>query len=198
MPRCPKIRIDGAVAIVKVTGEPKNQEPEAVRIAFPGGEVELVRATDGPGADYWVHVRVNRPEDDNVKALGEPVAHVTAARLDIRGRHASEVDVGEFADPGLYHLAVRVARGDRPPVSPPPLRAACPACGSDNIGTLELLEGRAGVHVDEATKTATYSGYTDVFWDGQTTKEDRNGHTVWICGSCAHEWPGPAVDGTVE
>jgi hypothetical protein len=93
-----------------ITGDARNQEPEHVRIHFPGGEVEVTRAADGPDADYWIHVHVHHPKSDAVAALGEAAAKITDARLDILGRHSSEVDVGEFENPDLYHLAVRVAR----------------------------------------------------------------------------------------
>jgi hypothetical protein len=37
-------------------------------------------------------------------------ARIVDARLDILGRHTSEVDTGEFVSDGLYHMAVRIAR----------------------------------------------------------------------------------------
>ena len=112
MPKCPKISLgaDAQVAVVAITGDPRRQEPQGVRISFPGGEVELVRAVDGEGADYWVHVRVVKPGDSEVVVDGATPAILTDARLDIQGRHTSEVNVGDFGDPRLYHLAVRVTR----------------------------------------------------------------------------------------
>lgn len=112
MARTPRIHIPAGsdVAIVDITGNPKNLEPGHVRIIFPGGEMELVRASDGPGAEYWCHVRINSADDaaetDGLLVQGK----LADARLDVRGKHASDCDAGDFAHPGLYHLAVRVGR----------------------------------------------------------------------------------------
>lgn len=92
---------------VWLRGDRRNPEPESFRVAFPGGDVDVVRTTDG---EYWIHVRVNSADDARVSD-GELVeGRLVDARLDVRGKHASETDAGDFADPGLYHLAVRVAR----------------------------------------------------------------------------------------
>lgn len=92
---------------ITLRGDPRSPEPTHVRVAFPGGDVDVVRATDGT---YWVHVRRNRPDDAAVVADGAPVGVIEGARLDIEGKPVSESDVGDFAHPGLYHLAVRVGR----------------------------------------------------------------------------------------
>lgn len=93
---------------VRLRGDRRNPEPETVRIAFPTGEVELTRTTDN---EYWVHVRVY--DNDDLLTIGEDekisVGRITDARLDIRGRHASETNVGDFENEKLFHLAVRVA-----------------------------------------------------------------------------------------
>ena len=66
----------------------------------------VVRTTDG---EYWVHVHVSRPGAGGYpdKDVG---GRIVDARLDIVGRHASDSSLGDFNDPDLYHLAVRVAR----------------------------------------------------------------------------------------
>lgn len=104
---------DNIVQGVMLRGDPRNPEPESFRITFPFGDVEVVRATDEAGGDYWVHVRVNDPDAGTYRADGSyadggRTGLLKAARLDIRGRHTADVNVGEFADPSLYHLAVRV------------------------------------------------------------------------------------------
>lgn len=106
--RIPKVRMPAGsdVAVVELKFNPSNPEPSHFRIVFPGGDVEVTRTSD---ADAWVHVRVNRPEDDVVLACDAQVGHIVDARLDIKGKHASETDAGDFADPDLYHLAVRVS-----------------------------------------------------------------------------------------
>lgn len=97
-------------AMVVITGNPRNQEPTHVRIIFPGGEVEVTRASNGPGADYWCHIRVVHRKDDEVVVDGEKPAHVTDARIDLKNKHASESNAGDLHDPEMYHLAVRVTR----------------------------------------------------------------------------------------
>lgn len=92
---------------VRLRGDRRTPEPIHFRISFPGGDVEIVRATDGDDPDYWIHVRVNGREDC-VAVPGSKIGKITSARLDIRDKHASESDLGDFANPGLYHLAVRV------------------------------------------------------------------------------------------
>lgn len=93
---------------IQLTGNPKSCEPDHVRIAFPGGDVEIVRATDGTRPDYWVHVRITTPKD-GMYSEGEGItARISDARLDIRGKSAAEVDCGEFSNPDLYHVALRV------------------------------------------------------------------------------------------
>lgn len=90
---------------IELRGDRRSPEPTYVRVAFPGGDVDVVRASDG---SYWIHVRVDQAKD--VTASGEPVGQITDARLDVAGKHASETDAGDFGNPGLYHLAVRVSR----------------------------------------------------------------------------------------
>jgi len=97
---------------VQLEGNKAKPEPIHFRVMFPGGDVDIVRTTDG---EYWVHVRRNRPED--VIAGGGKVGHITDARLDILGMHSAEANTGDFANPNLYHLAVRVGTGDDPHIA---------------------------------------------------------------------------------
>lgn len=93
---------------IQLTGNPKSCEPPHVRIAFPGGDVEVVRAADGPDCDYWVHVRVNK-EGHGMFTPGEDIpASITDARLDQTDKSSSDSNLGDFNRPELYHLAVRV------------------------------------------------------------------------------------------
>ena len=99
---------------VRLDGDRRNPEPESFRVAFPGGDVDIVRTTND---EYWVHVRVNSSEDvtllqDEARVI---VGQLVDARLDIRGKHQGDTDVGDFADPGLYHLAVRIAPATNDP-----------------------------------------------------------------------------------
>lgn len=91
---------------VHLKGDRRNPEPESFRVVFPGGDVDVVRTSDD---EYWVHVRVNRPEDCVVEEMDRVPGRLVDGRLDISDRHSSEVDAGDFDNPNLYHLAVRVA-----------------------------------------------------------------------------------------
>lgn len=93
---------------IALTGNPKSCEPDHVRISFPGGDVEVVRATDGAQPDYWVHVRINH-KDHPMFVQDEDLQGVLCdARLDQIDKSAKEAKLGDFNRPELYHLAVRV------------------------------------------------------------------------------------------
>ncbi len=100
------------VALVEITGNRKNNEPAHVRISFPGGDVEVVRAKDGDDADYWVHLRVNRPSDGGNIPGETDLARVIDARIDARntGNGSSHQDAKVFENPEIYHVALRVKR----------------------------------------------------------------------------------------
>lgn len=95
-----------AVMGVRLEGNPRKPEPDHFRVVIPGGDVDITRCTDGT---YWVHVRVNNPAHPSF-VFDDAPGRITDARLDIAGKHASECDVGDFGNPGLYHLAVKIAR----------------------------------------------------------------------------------------
>lgn len=100
-------RMGDTVQGVRLHGDPtRRPEPETVRVSFPGGDVDVVRCSDG---SYWVHVRVDSEADVRSKAA-DVAGKLVDARLDVRSKHASECDAGDFAHPDLYHLAVRVAQ----------------------------------------------------------------------------------------
>lgn len=92
---------------LEITGDPKNKEPEIVTVDFPGGQVEVTRARDGLGADYWVHVKVNHPRNSmRYPDDGYEDGHVTDTRIDIHGKAPMDL----VKDKNFYHLAVRVTR----------------------------------------------------------------------------------------
>ena len=41
---------------VQLEGNPRKPEPDEFRVMFPGGDVSVVRCTDG---SYWAHIRVD-------------------------------------------------------------------------------------------------------------------------------------------
>jgi hypothetical protein len=93
---------------IALSGNPESGEPDHVRITFPGGCVEVTRATDGNNPDYWVHVLVNHPKD-GMNVAGETLnGKLVDGRLDIHGKHAADVNVGDFENPDVYHVAVRI------------------------------------------------------------------------------------------
>lgn len=98
-------RMGDNVLGVRLEGDRRKPEPDAFRVVFPGGDVDVSRTLDG---EYWIHVRVDRPgrrtDEDG------PTARIVDARLDIEAKHAADTDAGDFAHPDLYHLAVRIAR----------------------------------------------------------------------------------------
>ena len=104
-------RFGDEVQGIRLGGDPaKCPEPTHVRVVFPGGDVDIARCEDG---SYWVHVRVNRPEDAEV-VTGDAVAgRLVGGRADVRGRAASDCDPGDIAHPDLEHVAIRVARAAR-------------------------------------------------------------------------------------
>jgi len=103
------------VALIRITGNVKNREPAHVRIAFPGGDVEVVRAKDGEDADYWVHLRVNRPGDGQYIKGETDTAKIIDARIDAHntGNGSSYQDTKKFNNADIYHLAVRVGREEK-------------------------------------------------------------------------------------
>lgn len=91
---------------IALKGDPRNPEPVHTRIAFPGGDVDVVRTTDG---EYWVHVRVNRKDITSYDPF-QATAKVTDARAD---SHVRTLDLSkELAD--AYHFAVRVGDIEAP------------------------------------------------------------------------------------
>ena len=91
---------------VTLRADKREPEPETFRVAIPGGDVDVVRTSDG---SFWVHVRVDRLPHVHVGGLpGEVRGTIVDARLDIAGKHTTECDAGDFGHEDLYHLAVRV------------------------------------------------------------------------------------------
>ena len=97
---------------IQITGNPRNMEPESFRVSFPYATIDITRATDGAGCDYWVHIFVNNsrsgsycPSLDDGMFDAEGV--IKDARLDQTDK-GGDHDIGDFGRPELYHLAVRI------------------------------------------------------------------------------------------
>lgn len=90
---------------VRLHGDPRKPEPIHFRVTLPGSDVDIVRTQAN---DYWIHIAVNH--EDKPYNPDEPTATINTARLDLLDRAPSETNVGDFDNPNLYHLAVRVTR----------------------------------------------------------------------------------------
>jgi hypothetical protein len=98
---------DNVIGVV-LEGDPKKPEPIHFRVVFPGGDIDIARTSNNQ--DYWVHVRVDHPDDGNDPYREVMDARIVDARLDCRDKDATCMDVGDFNNPTLYHLAVRITR----------------------------------------------------------------------------------------
>lgn len=106
-----KIREFGSNTLgIRLEGNPKKPEPDSFRVHFPGGCVDIERCSDG---DYWVHVIVN--EEDRLRDMTggetEEISGVfSGARLHMNGKASYLADLGDFENPGLYDVALRITR----------------------------------------------------------------------------------------
>lgn len=99
-----KIKSMGDNALgVTLEGNPTNPEPIHFRVAFPGGDVDIVRTTDG---QYWAHFRVNHPEAGGYD-MDSPAGTLACARIDAVGVSPTD-KVEAIADQRVYHVAFRV------------------------------------------------------------------------------------------
>ena len=99
-----KIKSFGDAALgVELEGNPQKPEPIHFRAKLPFGDVDIVRCSDN---SYWVHTRINSHGDG--QAPDRRMGKFINGRLDIIGKHTSDVDAGDFKNPKLYHVAVRI------------------------------------------------------------------------------------------
>jgi|SRR5579863_7675188 len=95
---------------VTLHGDPRKPEPESFRVNFPGGVLDIERCSDN---SYWVHVIAMTP-DTIMKTYGpdsgQPVGRFAEARMHLDCKHSAEADLGDFENPGLYDVALRVVR----------------------------------------------------------------------------------------
>lgn len=91
---------------VRLLGDPRKPEHEEFRIVFPGGHASVVRCTDG---SYWVHAFADHKDHPGMCPGEFRPAHLVNARLDLLTKHSVEADLGDFANPDTYHVAVNIA-----------------------------------------------------------------------------------------
>ena len=77
-------------------------EPEEFYVHFPGGQIGIARCSDNT---YWAHITTDdtAPSGENIQQQ----SNMVDARIDSRGLHASEMDIGDMARPDCYHVAVK-------------------------------------------------------------------------------------------
>lgn len=87
---------------IDIKGDRRNPEPTMACIAFPGGDVEVSRHSNG--RDYWVHVRVADP------------TNITESRMDFtheeyrRRKDAGEKTIPDIPDiDKMNHMAFLVS-----------------------------------------------------------------------------------------
>lgn len=66
----------------------------------------------------------------------------------------------------------------------------CPECGEELWGTLEDITGCALMSRDKDGEYS-YTGSTEVFWDGQMTRTE-GGKTILLCRG-GHDWPAEKI-----
>lgn len=71
-------------------------------IKFPGGHVEVSRASDG---SYWAHVEVRAEEDHD----GAPAGQIVASRIDYLPGAGQGIPPMP-ADDRIQHIAVQIAK----------------------------------------------------------------------------------------
>jgi len=99
------VSMGDAVQGVHLKGDKANPEPIHFRVCLPFGDVDIARTTDG---QYWIHLRVNKADDSDCIAGGKPIGAISGARLDIAGKSVNDNDCGDFDNPDLYHLALKI------------------------------------------------------------------------------------------
>lgn len=89
------VHSDDAVTII-VRGDRRNPEPGTIVVHFPGGNLELSRASDGT---YWAHIGVVAP------------GNVIGSRVDHTHEAANELGkIPEFPRAeSVNHIALRIA-----------------------------------------------------------------------------------------
>lgn len=89
---------------IQLEGNPKNPEPTHTRITFPGGDVDVVRTSNG---EYWVHVRVNRDDSTSYDPCA-PTGELVDGRIDLSQGYPTDAQKSALNDSKLQHLAIRI------------------------------------------------------------------------------------------
>ena len=101
MARAEVVHSQDAVTVI-FKGDPRRPEPSTAVIKFPGGHVEVSRASDG---SYWAHVEVQAAVDHDERPAGQ----IVASRIDYR--HGMGHGIPPMpADDFIQHIAVQISR----------------------------------------------------------------------------------------
>lgn len=92
---------------VELEGNPKKPEPIHFRVVLPTGCIDIARCENG---DYWIHVNANNPERGDLCPGEFQPGYLIDARLHSTNIFTSEANLGDFADPGLYDVALRISK----------------------------------------------------------------------------------------
>ena len=97
------------VQYIKLYADPKRQqEPEELRIKFPGGEIYTARTSDN---EHWAHICIDRDE-----ITQQHTGEVKRVRADFDsgvGTLQFVNENGEIVSPNFYHMAVLIAPVDK-------------------------------------------------------------------------------------
>jgi hypothetical protein len=91
---------------VRLEGDKRKPEPDEFRVSFPGGDVSVVRCSDG---SYWAHIRVDHEGASMFNPAEDKPAQMVDARVDLVGK-PTKSNPDCLGDPALYHLAIRIER----------------------------------------------------------------------------------------
>lgn len=75
----------------------------------------------------------------------------------------------------------------KPTKKPPRFYKVLSPCCKASAGSLEKLEGRAGIIGIDAAGFIHHEGDTEIFWDSSTTDVE-GGFTHMLCGACGREF----------
>lgn len=85
--------------VIKLTGNPKNQESAEHIITFPGGSISVIRTSKN---QYWAHINVNKQLLDDVERMSK-IGAIETIRMD------TPDGVKLLEEPETDHFAVLIS-----------------------------------------------------------------------------------------
>jgi hypothetical protein len=101
------VRSDDATTLI-IAGDRRNPEPSHAIIKFPGGFVEVARASDG---SYWIHAhRHTEGLPGEAAETGQQEGVIVGSRLDWSPEFAAERSIPELpAHEEIRGMSIRIA-----------------------------------------------------------------------------------------